>query len=453
MAIPDAVKRFGLNKVFGYLERDPRKNAPKIMEFVDKHTPANLVVTQRNFMRNVLNDPENIWYKLIMSVFDEVDPHIVRQAFQNFVVNGIVCGWPQQQKERKDSSCNIPWCIAIDPTSASNSRPGSQLTGQYAPDLNLSFDEMDDIVEQGKALGIYIYEFTGGEPLLRWRELIALANKHNDCEFICFTNGLLVDEEFCAAVKRVGNLVPLVCLEGFGSTASLSQPDGPLAGAMRAMDLMHELGLVFGTACSYEAANVETAGSDDFYDWNIAHHAKFCCFFSYMPTGTDSDAKRIVGAQQREWMYSRIRALRKTKQLLVMDFSGDGEYVGGCVAGGRRYLHITANGDVDPCIFVPFSDSNIREKTLMECLQSPFFQAYRTMQPFNDNMLMPCPLMDNPHCLSDMVKSSGAHCTDVGESDDVEAICARCANAAREWAPHAERLWGAKCHNPALLSK
>ena len=46
-----------------------------------------------------------------------------------------------------------------------------------------------------------------------------------------------------------------------------------------------------------------------------------------------------------------------------MDFQNDAEYVGGCIAGGRRYLHINANGDVDPCVFIHYSDSNIREKT------------------------------------------------------------------------------------------
>ena len=79
-----------------------------------------------------------------------------------------------------------------------------------------------------------------------------------------------------------------------------------------------------------------------------------------------------------------------------MDFQNDGEYVGGCIAGGRRYLHINANGDVDPCVFIHYSDSNIHEKTLLECLQSPLFMAYHDNQPFNDNMLVPAPCWRTP---------------------------------------------------------
>ena len=53
----------------------------------------------------------------------------------------------------------------------------------------------------------------------------------------------------------------------------------------------------------------------------------------------------------------RIRKYRATKPLFAMDFQNDAEYVGGCVAGGRRYLHINANGDVDPCVFIHYAGS------------------------------------------------------------------------------------------------
>ncbi|MFR8176953.1 MAG: hypothetical protein ACLVB5_07660 [Christensenellales bacterium] len=83
-----------------------------------------------------------------------------------------------------------------------------------------------------------------------------------------------------------------------------------------------------------------------------------------------------------------------------MDFQNDGEYVGGCIAGGRRYLHINANGDVDPCVFIHYSDSNIREKhACWSACSRPLFMAYHDGQPFNDNMLRPCPMLENPEML------------------------------------------------------
>ena len=104
-----------------------------------------------------------------------------------------------------------------------------------------------------------------------------------------------------------------------------------------------------------------------------------------------------------------------------MDFQNDGEFVGGCIAGGRRYLHINAKGDVEPCVFIHYSNANIHDCSLLDALKSPLFQAYHDNQPFNDNMLRPCPMLENPDKLGEMVKESKAVNTDY-QSPETPAI-------------------------------
>ena len=122
------------------------------------------------------------------------------------------------------------------------------------------------------------------------------------------------------------------------------------------------------------------------------------------------------------------------------------KYAEGCVAGGRRYLHINANGDMEPCAFIHYSDSNIREKTLLEALQSPLFMAYHIGQPWNENHLRPCPLLDNPKKLVQAVETSGAHSTDFESPEDVHALTAKCEIPAAKWAPVADELWKCSGH-------
>ena len=124
-----------------------------------------------------------------------------------------------------------------------------------------------------------------------------------------------------------------------------------------------------------------------------------------------------------------------------MDFQNDGEYVGGCIAGGRRYLHINANGDVDPCVFIHYSNANIRNCTLLEALQSPIFMAYHDGQPFNENHLRPCPMLENPDMLRAIVKKTGAHSTDPQSPETAEHLCEKCDEYAKNWQPTADRLW------------
>ena len=138
--------------------------------------------------------------------------------------------------------------------------------------------------------------------------------------------------------------------------------------------------------------------------------------------------------------------------LFAMDFQNDAEYVGGCIAGGRRYLHINANGDMDPCVFIHYSESNIREKTLLEGLMSPMMMAYHDGQPFHENMLRPCPMLENPDKLRKMVTESGAHSTDLQSPESVEHLCAKCDAYAQNWQPVADALWENTRKNRAARS-
>lgn len=97
---------------------------------------------------------------------------------------------------RKIHNCNIPWLILMDPTSACNLHCTGCWAAEYGNKLNLTYEELSDVVKQSKELGVYFYMFTGGEPLVRKNDIIKLCEEHHDCQFLAFTNGTLVDEAF-----------------------------------------------------------------------------------------------------------------------------------------------------------------------------------------------------------------------------------------------------------------
>ena len=143
-------------------------------------------------------------------------------------------------------------------------------------------------------------------------------------------------------------------------------------------------------------------------------------------------------------MYHKLRDVRNMTDgdgLFAFDFQNDGEFVGGCIAGGRNYFHVNANGDAEPCVFIHYSNMNIKENTLLEILHSPIFMAYHNNQPFNDNHLRPCPMLENPDMLVKMVHESGAKSTDLESPESVEHLCDKCKDYATCWAPEAEKLW------------
>ena len=191
---------------------------------------------------------------------------------------------------------------------------------------------------------------------------------------------------------RVKNFMPAISIEGFEEATDSRRGNGTYQKIIHAMNILQERKLPFGIFCCYTSANAEVIGSEEYFDQMIGMGAKFAWFFTYMPVGKGAVKELMATAEQREMMYHRTREYRRTKPIFTVDFWNDGEYVGGCIAGGRCYCHINANGDIEPCAFIHYSDSNIREKTLLEAYQSPLFMGYHDNQPWNDNMLRPCPI-------------------------------------------------------------
>lgn len=440
MDVSTTLKKLGIEQAFKYLYKDPEKNMLKLMDWADTFSKGEFE-SQRAVIRKIMEDPNEPYHGYLLKLLTEVDPDVLTTAAVNFFINANLVGWPLQEELRKKYGCNIPWAILLDPTSACNLHCTGCWAAEYGNKLNLSFDEIDNIVKQGKELGIYMYIYTGGEPLVRKHDLIRLCEKHNDCIFLCFTNATLIDEAFANEMLRVKNFIPAISLEGFEEATDGRRGNGVYQKAVKAMELLKSKKLLYGISTCYTSANYKSITDEAFYDHLIDLGAYFIWFFHYMPVGNDASPDLLLTPEQREYVYRTVRRLRAEKPLFAMDFQNDAEYVEGCIAGGRRYLHINANGDVDPCVFIHYSDSNIREKSLLDCLRSPLFMAYHDGQPFNDNMLRPCPMLENPEKLREMISKTGAHSTDLQSPESVEHLCSKCDQYAAHWSAAANRLW------------
>ncbi|MEA4942744.1 Coenzyme PQQ synthesis protein E [bioreactor metagenome] len=440
MDVATTIKKFGLEQAFDYLYKDPEKNLRKLMDWADKFSGGEFA-PQRKAIREAITNPGHPYYSYIRKLVTEVDPNVMKTLAVNLFINASLAGWTRQEECRKKYDCNIPWTILLDPTSACNLHCTGCWAAEYGNKLNLTYDEIDDIIRQGKELGVYMYIYTGGEPLVRKADLIRLCEKHSDCVFLCFTNATLIDEAFADDMLRVGNFVPAISLEGFEEATDGRRGSGVFQKVTKAMELLRSKKLVYGISACYTSANYESITSEEFYDSLISMGAYFIWYFHYMPVGNDAVPELLPTPEQRKGTYERIRHFRAAKPLFAMDFQNDAEYVGGCIAGGHRYLHINANGDIDPCVFIHYSDSNIREKSLLDALRSPMMMAYHRGQPFNKNMLRPCPMLENPQRLREMVASAGAHSTDLQSPESAEHLCAKCDRYAENWAPVAEELW------------
>ena len=426
------------------LGKDTSKNMVQLINMAEKILGDTWSPSAYDMLRNAFSDPEGKWVKFGARLLNEVDHDVFKKAFMTLGYEAGFRGYRTSQEMAKKYDCNIPWIILMDPTSACNMHCTGCWAAEYGNKYNLSYEDLDSIIEQGKELGIHAYLMTGGEPLVRKKDIIRLCEKHQDCAFHAFTNGTLIDEEFCEDMLRVGNFIPSISIEGFEEQNDGRRGNGHFEKVMHAMDLLKEHKLLFGTSICYTSKNYKTVTSDEFLDLLISKGVRYTWYFHYMPVGNDASTELLLNPEQREYMYHRVREIRDWtggKEIFAIDFQNDGEFVHGCVAGGRCYCHINPIGDVEPCVFIHYSSANIHEKSLIECLQQPLFRAYRDGQPFNDNELRPCPMLENPEKLQEMIHKTGAVSTDLQSPETCEHLCGKCVEYAKEWTPVANKLW------------
>lgn len=449
MKIKQTMTKAALSMAMDYISGDPETNLPKLLALMEG---LGWGKEQSELFHKVLDDPDNVWHKYLMKLWQDIDNDVLKKVFINFGLNASFFGFKEQRAMEEKYNCNIPWAILLDPTSACNLKCTGCWAAEYGNKLNLTYEELDGIIDQANELGCYFFLYSGGEPLVRKSDIIRLCKAHPDCQFTAFTNGTLIDEAFADEMLRVKNFIPAISVEGFEEATDFRRGSGTFKSVERAMNILKEKKLPFGISCCYTSKNTEVSGSEEYFDRMIDWGAKFCWFFTYMPVGNAAVPELMVTAEQRKFMYEQVRKFRETKPIFTMDFWNDGEYTGdkhvsgGCIAGGRRYLHINANGDMESCAFIHYYDANIREKSLLEGLQSPLFMAYRNGQPWNENHLRPCPLLDNPEKLKEAVTISGAHSTDMESPEDVGSLTGKCVSAAEKWKPVADDIWECSGH-------
>ena len=236
--------------------------------------------------RAVLTDADSKWSKLINCVLDQTAPSVARTTALNLGYEAFFRGTKTIRENRTKYHCNIPWLILFDPTSACNMHCVGCWAGEYGHKNNLSFEDMDKIITEGKELGVYLYMLTGGEPLVRKADILRLAKKHNDVQFAIYTNSTLIDEPFCEEVVKLGNIAFMLSIEGTPSTNDARRGDGHYAAVMNAMDLLKAHGILFGTSICYTRDNLEAVTSDHFMRMLCDKGAHFGFYFHYMPVAT-----------------------------------------------------------------------------------------------------------------------------------------------------------------------
>lgn len=432
-----------LQETLNYLAKNPENNVSKLANLLKQIARNENHKQQIDALLQAYNENPNT-KKYINRILTEINPYVRQRIVYNLGINNWLIGIPKQRQTTEELGVNIPNTILIDPTSACNLRCEGCWAGAQVKHDTLSYELVDRILTEAKELGIYWAVISGGEPLL-YPHLFELAEKHNDMVFMIYTNGTLITDEVADKIVEAGNISPAISLEGWKERTDARRGKGVFNKVVDAMDRLRSRGALFGISLTMTRKNYKEATSDEFIDFLINRGAIYGWSFHYIPIGRNPNPDLMLTPDQRAYLVERVRYIRTHKPFMLMDFWNDGEYTEGCIAGGRRYFHITPSGNVAPCAFVQFSCDNIKEKSLLDVLKSPLFTAFQKRQPFCKNYLRPCPIIDTPDALKEIVAESGAHPIYPGADDIISKDINTVLNErAAQWAQISDTIWDKK---------
>ena len=269
------------------------------------------------------------------------------------------------------TSCNLfcKGCYA-----RANESCGEQVHGNI-----MSPEQWLEVFNQAKEIGVAFILLAGGEPLMN-RDVIEKASSIKEIAFPIFTNGTLINDNYIQLFDRNRNLIPILSIEGNEYQTDDRRGNGTYNKLMGVMDKLNHNGIFYGASVTVTTENIDTVTSSDFINTLYNKGSKVLFFVEYVPV--NAETKHLAPTDvERSTLEDRQNSLRmEYENMIFLSFPGDEKHTGGCLAGGRGFFHINAKGGAEPCPFSPYSDTNLKDVTLIEALKSPFFKKLRNSE-------------------------------------------------------------------------
>jgi MoaA/NifB/PqqE/SkfB family radical SAM enzyme len=428
------VQRRIINQMLDLVGSGNKKSIVRAFKLAETITPE----AYRGIVRHVRTSVEDDHPALLIArhVSQDLSPKCRDRFIECFIVNTLLRG-VAKRREFMASGPDLwaPTVLLMSPTMRCNLTCPGCFAAEYPPDKDLDQMLLQKIVDEGNEMGVYFFTLLGGEPFL-YDGLLDLAARNQHCYFQVFTNGTLIDEAVVDELAGLGNVAPMLSLEGDEASTDARRGRGVYRRLLEVMDMLGDRGVVFGYSATVTRDNWRMLVSDEWVDPLVARGAVLNWNFLYMPIGRDPDTSMMLTPEERNEFREGVLRVRDTKPIFAVDFWGDAPYVGGCISG-KHYMHVNSEGWVEPCIFTHFATHNIHDTSLADAFNSPYFREIRSRQPFSHNLLKPCMLIDNPEQSREIMALTGAQPTHPG----AETLFTELRGSIDDYAAEVERVY------------
>ena len=268
----------------------------------------------------------------------------------------------------------------------------------------LTLKQLDGIISEGKKHGAYFYGLLGGEPLM-YKGLLDVMEKHSDCYFQLFTNGTLITDDIALRLKRMGNVTPLISIEGLEEESDQRrQRDEVFNRTLRGVRACRKAGLIFGAACSICMSNYDDLVNRAYIERIAREGAMYLWYYIYRPVGAEPNAQNALTEEKIASLRSFIAEQRKDAPLFIIDTYWDDKGNAMCPGATGMSHHISPSGALEFCPPLQMATDFLNEdaSNLAEVCHSAFLGRLRKKIA---ETTRGCILMDNPDKLVEMLEA------------------------------------------------
>jgi MoaA/NifB/PqqE/SkfB family radical SAM enzyme len=415
-SLKDRSTYYAINKIIDLLSSVSVDRFITLTYWGEKLTTDPEVKASIGHIRRFLTDTTHPARDLFQRVFTTLSEYKRRRIFQSLFLNAWFLGGQKRDYWEEHHGFRPPFIMILSPTLKCNLRCKGCYTLGYGMKHELPLELSDRILKECEELGIYFVTILGGEPLV-YPYLYEIIERHPDIFFQLYTNGTLMTKELAQRFADYGNVAVVLSIEGDEKETDSWRGKGVYKKIMEAFEHLENAGIIVGTSATVTRQNVHVVSSEEFIDKMISLGSFAQMYFLYIPVNGMADFSLMVTPEQRDFLRRRVMDIRNTKPMFALDFWNDGPYVEGCIAAGRRYFHINAKGDVEPCVYTHIAADNIRDTSLARALNSTLFRDIRSRQPHNSNHLRPCMIIDNPQVMREVIAKNHPYFTHPGAEE------------------------------------
>ena len=273
---------------------------------------------------------------------------------------------------------------------------------------SLTPQQLNGIIVSSKKKGSYFFGILGGEPLM-YKGLLDIFEKHSDCYFQLFTNGILLTEEIATRLKKIGNVTPLISIEGLKEESDARRGkndvfDKTLAG-VRAC---RKAKLIFGVAASICKSNYNDLVTREYIELIAKEGAHYLWYYIYRPAGADPNSANALDKEDIISFRRFVVEQRKDAPLFIIETYWDDKGNALCPAATGMSHHISPSGALEFCPPIQMAKEFVNEdgSNLAELFEnSEFLADFRKMTAESSRG---CILLEDPQKMVEFLEKHQA---------------------------------------------